>query len=384
MVCKNPCATYIIPQWGGIVNRRRDLPIRGELMFHAMSYAIETINLGRNFHRPRNRRSLESEKLLVALDAVNLTIPEGELFGLLGPNGAGKTTLIKILCTLLLPTSGTARVQGIDVNGDVDAIRRRINMVGGGEFSGYGILSARENLWVFSQFYGLSGREARRRIDELIELVGLAKYADIRLHKLSTGLRQKLNLARGFINDPDILFLDEPTLGLDVQASREMRSYVRSWVKERPGKTVLLTTHYMREADEMCDRLAIIDHGRILACDDPQSLKQMLQRETVLELELAASDQQWDSLRELPGVLSMARSIIDQGQTMLLTLIMEPGAALAPVLEQVAGGGGQIDAVRRNMPTLEDVFIALVGRGLEQGDEPVSPLGERTGKDEMK
>ena len=223
---------------------------------------------------------------VVALDGVDLEVPAGELFGLLGPNGAGKTTLIKILTTLLLPTAGTARVAGFDVVTETVRIRRIMNMVAGGEQSGYGILTVREQLWMFSQFYGLGTREGWRRTDELLDLVGLGEQRLQRVSSLSTGQRQKLNVARSLVNDPWILFLDEPTLGLDVGAARDIRGHFRSWREAVPGRTALLTTHYMAEADELCDRVAIVDRGRILALGTPSELKRRVQEESLFRIAL--------------------------------------------------------------------------------------------------
>ncbi len=223
---------------------------------------------------------------MIALAGVDLEVAPGEFFGLLGPNGAGKTTLIKILTTLLLPTSGEARIFGFDVATDTRRIRRIMNMVAGGEQSGYGILTVREQLWMFSQFYGLGTREGWRRTDELIEAVGLGEQRLQRVSTLSTGQRQKMNMARGLLNDPWILFLDEPTLGLDVSAARGIRELVLEWKAAVPGRTVLLTTHYMAEADELCERIAIVDHGRILAIGTPDELKRRVQRESIFRLEL--------------------------------------------------------------------------------------------------
>src|SRR5918999_1358367 len=166
---------------------------------------------------------------VTALAGVDLDVEPGEFFGLLGPNGAGKTTLIKILTTLLLPTSGTARVAGFDVVNETAKIRRVINMVSGGEQSGYGLLTTREQLWMFSQFYGLSQRDGWKRVDELIEITGLTEQRDQKVRTLSTGQRQKLNFARGLLNDPWVLFLDEPTLGLDVSAARDLREHTLRW-----------------------------------------------------------------------------------------------------------------------------------------------------------
>ncbi len=202
---------------------------------------------------------------VVALDGVDLQVQPGEFFGLLGPNGAGKTTLIKILTTLLLPTAGTARVFGFDVATQTAEIRRIMNIVSGGEQSGYGLLQVREQLWMFSQFYGLPARDGWRRVDELMEAVGITDLAQQKISQLSTGQRQKLNFARGLLNDPWVFFLDEPTLGLDVTAARAVRELVRDWKAAVPGRTILLTSHYMAEVEELCERLAIVDHGRILA-----------------------------------------------------------------------------------------------------------------------
>ena len=181
---------------------------------------------------------------------------------------------------------GTARIFGFDVSRDEKKIRRIMNMVAGGEQSGYGILTVREQLWMFSQFYGLPRKEGWRRVDELIDAVGMGDERLQRVSTLSTGQRQKMNIARGLLNDPWILFLDEPTLGLDVAAARQVRELVVAWKQAVPGRTVLLTTHYMAEADELCDRIAIVDHGKILAIGTPDELKKRVQRESIFRLEL--------------------------------------------------------------------------------------------------
>ncbi len=308
---------------------------------------------------------------VVALDGIDLDIRAGELFGLLGPNGAGKTTLIKILTTLLSPTSGSARVFGFDVEHETKRIRRIMNMVAGGEQSGYGILTAREQLWMFSQFYGLPGREGWRRVDELIEAVGLAEQRDQRVSTLSTGQRQKMNLARGLLNDPWILFLDEPTLGLDVSAARGVRELVLDWRSAAAGRTVLLTTHYMAEADELCERIAIVDRGRILAIGSPSELKRMVQRESIFRLELDRLDGGPAAIEALPGVESAVpvRDPIDGGEgrrkTVAIDLVLEDDAVLGDVVAALAPLGSHIVALRKSEPSLEDVFVELVGRGFE-------------------
>ena len=305
---------------------------------------------------------------VTALAGVDLEVAPGEFFGLLGPNGAGKTTLIKILTTLLLPSEGTAHIFGFDVATDTRRIRRIMNMVAGGEQSGYGILTVREQLWMFSQFYGLGTGEGWARVDELIEATGLTDQRLQRVSTLSTGQRQKMNMARGLLNDPWILFLDEPTLGLDVAAARSIRELVLDWKAAVPGRTVLLTTHYMAEADELCDRIAIVDHGRILAIGTPDELKKRVQRESIFRLELDHLDGGAATLARLPGVESAALAESDaEAQRVVVNLVLTDDAALGAVVTALGGTGSHILALRKSEPTLEDVFVELVGRGF--GDE---------------
>jgi ABC-2 type transport system ATP-binding protein len=316
---------------------------------------------------------------VVALVGVDLDVASGEFFGLLGPNGAGKTTLIKILTTLLLPSAGTARIFGFDVARDEKKIRRIMNMVAGGEQSGYGILTVREQLWMFSQFYGLSRRDGWRRVDELIDAVGMGDERLQRVSTLSTGQRQKMNFARGLLNDPWILFLDEPTLGLDVSAARAVRELVTAWKAAVPGRTVLLTTHYMAEADELCERIAIVDHGRILAIGTPDELKRRVQRESIFRLEVDRLDGGPAALTRLPGVVSAAAASDHGGpvdrQRVVVNLVLVDDAALGGVVEALGGLGSHIVALRKSEPSLEDVFVELVGRGFDEasGPEPPAP-----------
>lgn len=327
-------------------------------------FAVQTFDVSRTYKvKPAWGRGAPT--IITALDGVSLEVREGELFGLLGPNGAGKTTLIKILVTLLLPTSGRALVDGLDVATQAGQIRQRISMVSGGESSGYGILTVREQLWMFSQFHGLPGKEARRRIDELLEVMGMTADADKKVYNLSTGMRQKMNLCRGLVSDPKILFLDEPTLGLDVGVARDVRAYVKKWVAERPHKTVLLTTHYMHEADELCDRVAIIDRGKVIACDTPDGLKRRVQEEAVYRLRAAALPADLSPLSQLPAVLRLAARRHDGEVELTLTLADE--GALSEVIAAIARLGGRLLALEARKPTLEDTFVSLVGRGLNEG-----------------
>ncbi len=328
-----------------------------------MNFAIQTTALGRIYKIRGGKKS--EPKQLVALEDINLEVHPGELFGLLGPNGAGKTTLIKILTTLLAPTSGQAHVAGFDVLKDPPQVRRRINMVSGGESSGYGLLTVRENLWMFSQFYGIPSNLARQRIDELLKIVGLSDRANTKSSDLSTGLRQKMNIVRGFMTDPDVLFLDEPTLGLDVGASREVRHFVRQWVTEDPRRTLLLTTHYMVEADELCDRVAIINKGKVLAVDTPANLKRSLQQDAIFRLEVSILDAATQTdLENIAGV----RKLIHKPQDgySVLELILSGDDALGAVVTGLNSANRQLLRLHKREPTLEDVFVHQVGESMEQ------------------
>ena len=327
--------------------------------------AVEVENLGRVYKIRMNKKEKNLRKELVALQGVNLQVRQGELFGLLGPNGAGKTTLMKILTTLLAPTSGSACVAGHDVVKEPVVVRRLINMVSGGESSGYGMLTVRENLWMFSQFYGLPSKQANQRIEALLKIVGLEDRIHTKSSDLSTGLRQKMNIVRGFLTDPQVLFLDEPTLGLDVGASRDARKLIRSWLEEDRTRTLLLTTHYMVEADELCDRVAIINQGRVLACDTPSVLKQELQRDALFELTVGALNGLTVSkLEGIPGVRKVTHR--ESGDSNVLSFILDEEAALAGVMNSLTESGVRIMRLDKHEPTLEDVFVNLVGRSMDE------------------
>ena len=329
-------------------------------------YSVETSHLGRIYKIRGSKK--DEKKDLIALQNVSLQVNQGELFGLLGPNGAGKTTLIKILTTLLAPSTGWARVAGFDVLTYSDQVRQRINMVSGGEFSGYGLLNIRENLWMFSQFYGIPSKTAYRRIDELLSIMDLADRATTKTADLSTGLRQKMNIIRGFLTDPEVLFLDEPTLGLDVGASRDVRHFIRRWVDENPVRTLLLTTHYMVEADELCDRVAIINQGKVLACDTPARLKHDLQQEAIFRIRVSPlNGMSLESLRDLPGVNQVVQNYEDS--FVVLEFMLKEEAALPSVFECLSDNRVQVLNLQKREPTLEDVFVALVGRSMTEVEE---------------
>lgn len=338
-----------------------------------MEYAIRVEGLSRTFvSRPsyldRLRKKGKTRRVDALVD-VNLNVHEGELFGLLGPNGAGKTTLIKILCTLLLPTKGRAFVGGFDVVKESFRVKEIINMVAGGERSGYGILTVRENIWMFSQLYGIPSKVAYERVDTLLKLVGLEERADERVHKLSTGETQKMNVCRGFVTDPKILFLDEPTIGLDVEVSRTIRSFIKRWIREQTDRTIMLTTHYMAEAEELCDRIAIINEGRIVACDTPDALKKMVKKTSIFNIRTGTLHNR-RILESIKGVktLDLKHNIADN--TTMIRIGLEEEGVIADVVSALTANHMKILHLSKDEPTLEDVFIHLCGRGLHDETTP--------------
>lgn len=231
---------------------------------------IEVVDLRREYRGARGWFQGKKETVK-AVDGVSFSVERGEIFGLLGQNGAGKTTTVKMLITLLAPTSGTCKVLGFDTFGEEKRIREHINFIFGGEMGVYRRLSARDNLKYFANLYRIRPEESKRRIGEILELVGLAERADSLVETYSKGMIQRLQIARGLVNDPDILFMDEPTVGLDPLGARALREIIKTLKAQ--GKTVLLTTHYMPEAEELCDHIAILNKGKLIALGTPEALK---------------------------------------------------------------------------------------------------------------
>jgi len=317
-------------------------------------YAIEVRNLWRIFKT--------RDGVVEALRDVNLKIKKGELFGLLGPNGAGKTTLIRILTTLLLPTKGEAYVWGYSTATEERKIRPIINMVSGGEYSGYGLLTVKENLWMFSQFYGIPGKVAKRRIEYLARRLKFEDILNKKVRNLSTGQRQKMNVARAFLTDPKVIFLDEPTLGLDVEVARVIRDFVKEWLLENDERTVLLTTRYMHEAEELCDRIAIINEGRIIALDTSDNLKKLVSREFSLVLRIHPKiNISW--INKIERVQKYLTREEENG--LRVRIIMSREESIADVVDRIIKHGAKISYLKKEEPTLEDVFLKLTGRGLE-------------------
>ena len=299
------------------------------------------------------RRNVREINAVVDL---SFEIEPGELFGLLGPNGAGKTTTIKMLTTLLLPTSGSASILGFDVARQTREVRRRIGYVFGGDRGLYDRLSGLDNLRYFADLYRVSPAVRDKRIREVLDLVGLAGRERERVEGYSRGMRQRLHIARGLLHDPPVVFLDEPTIGVDPVGARELRALIAG-LKEL-GKTVLLTTHYMFEADALCDRIAIIRNGRIVGEGTPASLKARLADRAVVEIEVFGVDEaDVGRLRAIEGIGSVAVDAREQAQ--VITVQGRRGAELVqPVLRVL--DGTRIGRVATREPTLEDVYVELV------------------------
>ena len=310
--------------------------------------AVEVHEIRRVF-TPRKREPV------TALDAVSLTIPIGEVHGLLGPNGAGKTTLVKILSTVLLPTGGRATVLGYDVVAEAGSVRPLIGIVFGGERGLYWRLSGRQNLEYWGALYKLSRVDIKRRSDALIERVGLTERADERVETYSRGMKQRLHLARGLIGDAKVLFLDEPTTGMDPLAAREFRALIAELRGE--GRTILLATHDMAEAEALCDRVTLIDRGTILATESPRTLGRVISRFQRIDVE-GADEDVLATIAGLAGVASVGPA--DVG---VRIEVSEEGVT-ADVLKLLVHAG--VTSVRTSLPNLEEVYVHLIGdRGLE-------------------
>jgi ABC-2 type transport system ATP-binding protein len=316
---------------------------------------VEAVELRRTYRTTTGafrRKTLEVE----AVRGVSFEIAKGELFGLLGPNGAGKTTTIKMLITLLTPTSGSARVLGHDVVTDARAVRATIGYVFGGDRGLYERLSALDNLRYFAELYSVDPRLQKRRIAELLDMVGLAGREKERVEGYSRGMRQRLHIARGLLHDPPVVFLDEPTIGVDPVGARELRATISSLTDS--GKTVLLTTHYMFEADTLCDRIAVITRGEIVAQGTPRELKGVVADRTVVEIEAyGVDDDAIDKLRRMSGVESVSVEARDQKQ--VISVQSPEGLELTQSLLAHLDGA-RVGRVVAREPTLEDAYVALV------------------------
>ena len=313
-----------------------------------MNYAVQAESVTRKYFK-------KGKPDKIALDNVSLEIPKGSFYGLLGPNGAGKSTLIRIFSTLLLPTDGKVSVLGYDVKTQANDIRWKISLVAGGEMSGYGLLTVYEQLWMFAMFNGLSNKEAKESINSLIDVVGLNDSKDTKLSELSTGMRQKMNLVRGLMSNPEVLFLDEPTLGLDVEIARDVRSYLKIWMQEGQGnRTVLLTTHYMQEAEDLCDTISIIDEGKILHTGTSEYLKDKSNFDIKYIVKFSKDIDPNFSINNL------RIKIID---SKTVEVLIENSIENSSIFKQIKELENVI-SIALHKPNLEDTFLALTGKQL--------------------
>jgi len=316
-----------------------------------MDNVIETSALTRQFNG------------LIAVDKLDITVSDREVFGLLGPNGAGKTTTISMLCTILKPTSGTAKVNGFDIVKQATRVRKSIGIV----FQDPSVddrLTGRENLYMHANLYGVPQSEQKPRIDRVLKLVELEDRADSILRTYSGGMRRRLEIARGLIHYPKVLFLDEPTIGLDPQTREHIWTYIKE-LRETQDITIVLTTHYMEEADRLSDRIAIMDYGKIVALDTPAKLKGTLEGD-VITVKTKDADR---FVFVLKGKIAVKKTrIVDDS----VEITVQDGKSLLPRIVDVATQNGiYVDSVSLREPNLEDVFLHYTGRAIraEGGDE---------------
>ncbi|MGD2026744.1 MAG: ABC transporter ATP-binding protein [Anaerolineales bacterium] len=331
-----------------------------------------THNLFKTYETKQRKGLFKSElRRVEALKDINLEVQPGEIFGLLGPNGAGKTTLIKILTTLLLPTSGKAMVNGFDTAEHEDKVRASTGCMLMGERGLYWKMTGRENLEYFGALYHFSPRDRKRRAEETLALLNLEDIADRMVETYSSGQKMKLAFAKSLINDAPLLILDEPTNTLDVPSASELRAIVRQM--NQAGKTIIYTTHIMTEAETLCDRVAIIDYGELLALGTVEDLKASLQKEQVTRFEGVIPREAVQSVEALPFVSKTTRSAVN-GHTQLNVVTKQAENALPRLIDALSQAGAVVQKISPEETTLEDVFIAKTGRTLAE-DTRVSHTG---------
>jgi ABC-2 type transport system ATP-binding protein len=340
---------------------------------------IKVQGLTKTFVSKERRKGLRKRRKEVrALRAVDLEMLEGEIFGLLGPNGAGKTTLIKCLTTLLIPDAGEAWVNGFDIHTEDAMVRASIGCMLMGDRGLYWKLTGRENLDYFGALYHVPKATRTKRIEYLVDLLDLGDFIDRTVETYSSGQKMVVAFAKAIIHDPPILFLDEPTVTMDVPTARKLRRIVKDLQGE--GKSILYTTHLMHEAEELCDRVAIIDRGEIIAQGTPAHLKTSVQREGIVSLQGILPGDVLDALRRIEGVRRVTVRAEDAGRTQVAVMCEDSRAILPRIIETVVGNGAVLEDIRPEEVTLEDVFIAKTGRSLSVDTrETVAREGGRRG-----
>ena len=330
-------------------------------------------NVVKKFKRGKGFR----KRYITACDHVSFTIEQGELFGLLGPNGAGKTTLVRCLATLLIPDEGKITIFGKDILYQSMEARQQIGLLTSGERTLYWKLTGKDNLKFFAALYGLAGKERDKRIDYLMDLLSLKEVENERVEKYSSGMKQKISLARALLHDPKILLLDEPTLGLDPQFARFIRGFIKDELVGKAGKTILLTTHYMDEADELCERIAFINKGKIINIKTPTEYKNEIPHSEVLELRCQGnvSEEKLSSALSVINTVEKVNVVKNQGDIDLTVIVPRAESILSEVIELIRKEA-KILAIDVKAPTLEDVFIYLTGTSLKEDTREIQPEDE--------
>lgn len=305
-----------------------------------------------------------------AVDNISFQVKKGEIFGLLGPNGAGKSTTLRMLSTLAKPTSGTATIGGYDIVKKDTEVRKLIGIVSE-KMIMYNRLTAKENLWFFGALFDIPKDELTKRIDDLLGLVQLTKWKNSQVGTFSTGMRQRMNVIRALLNLPQVLFLDEPTLGLDPQSSVEIREFIRKLNKEN-GTTVVLTTHMMVDADLLCDRIAIVDHGKIVALDTSPNLKKMITGADTNIIKLNIPNLSSDLLGKLQA-LECADAVTQESPNELKVLV-HGNEAFDNIIDAIRQNGGKISSMENLQPTLEDVFLHITGHQVRDSATEKIPM----------
>lgn len=338
--------------------------------------AIETVGLTKQFPLDSGWRGLFTHRYREALCDVSIQVRRGEVFGLLGPNGAGKTTLMKILATLVRPNSGTAYVNGLDVTKHGTEVRRLIGVVYGDERTFFWRLSVRENLRFYGALYRVPTRELARRIDEVLRLVGLQEAADMRMYRLSTGMKQRASIARGLLSNPELLFMDEPTRSLDPIGARDTWDLVRDRVLSSGRTTVLLCTNNMDEAEILCDRVAVIDHGAVRLMGSVTELDRMLRTHDHYELVLSGLEE-WEraKLEQTPGVVWMTVEPTDDARSRLNVAVDRP-ETIPELVRQAVSMGASVWSCGSRELSLEQIFHFAV-RGHDPAQAPSLVRGSR-------
>ncbi len=329
-----------------------------------MEYAVETIDLTKRFTQTSgfiDFLPVSKKKETTAIENVNLKIRKGELFGIVGPNGAGKTTLIKVLCTLILPTSGSAYVNGYDIIKEEEKARSSLGFVSGDERSFYWRLTGRQNLEFFAALNNF--HHPNKKVNEVLDIIDFADKADNKFYTYSAGMKQWMAIARGLLNDPEVLFMDEPTKSLDPISAQKLRAFIKERLMEEQRKTVFLSTHYLEEAEQLCDRIAIIDKARIRACGTLNELRKIIRKDENYILEIKGlSKDALAKIGEVEGIVSFSMNV--HSDVVFLEIGLSNSEVVLPqLIQSIVNAGGKIQACSARKTAFNEVFVEIVERG---------------------